>query len=99
MGFQKKVCSECLGDKPVSAPKVSMLGSTSKIVRYYWREIAFETTKRFYQKFSNLDPKNCEDCEFSYPEERRRIEKEVIRDIKKLHAESPKYYYQEISQS
>lgn len=99
LGFQENICPECRGEKPVPAPKASMPGSTTKITRYYWREIAFETTKRFYQKFLNLNPDNWEDSEFSYPEERRIIEKEVISDIKTLHTENPKYDYQEVSQS
>jgi hypothetical protein len=99
LGFQPNICPECRGESPVLAPKASMPGSTTKITRYYWREIAFETTKRFYLKFPNFNPNNWEENEFSHPEERRIIEKEVISDIKKLHAINPKYEYQETPQS
>lgn len=92
LGFQKNICPECRGEKPVSAPISPRPGRTSKITRYYWREIAFETTRRFHAQYPDID-------EFSLPEKRNLIEKEVIEEIKKQHAISPKYLYQEISQS
>jgi len=98
-GFQELICPECRGERPIHAPKASTPGATSKVARYYWREIQLATTKRFYDQHPELDPNNWEDSEFSYPEERNRIEKEVIEEIKETHQESPKYIYSEKSQS
>jgi len=47
-GFHVQICQECRGENPTSTPVSSTPGRTSKITRYYWREIAFETTRRFY---------------------------------------------------
>ena len=46
-GFQQKVCEECRGLRLTPHPKSASTGRTSKIARYYWRELAFETMKRF----------------------------------------------------
>lgn len=98
LGFQNKICPECRGDKAVAAPKAPMHGATTKIVRYYWREIFFETTKRFYDTRPKLDPLDHNASEFDYPEARRKIEKQVIAEIKILHETNPKYEYSEKTQ-
>lgn len=99
LGFQFEVCPECRGEKPIHAPKASMPGSTSKVSRFYWREIFLETTKRFYDRNPDLDPQSDKYSEFSFPEKRNAIEKEIIDEIKKQHAVTPKYDYTEQSQS
>jgi len=76
-----------------------MPGSTSKVSRFYWREIFLETTKRFYDRNPDLDPRLDKHSEFSFPEKRNAIEKEIIEEIKKQHAVTPKYDYTEHSQS
>ena len=85
IGFQNKICPECRGDKAIPAPVASMSGRTTKILRYYWREIAFKTTQLFYERHPEFDPKNPEYNEFFHPRERKIIEKEVIEEIKELH--------------
>ncbi|KMQ51960.1 hypothetical protein CHISP_1215 [Chitinispirillum alkaliphilum] len=97
LGFQHNTCPECRGEKPEAAPKAPVHGATSKIVRYYWREIFFETTRRFYDSHPEINPNSF--SEFSFPEERKLIEKQVIEKIKKVHEISPKYHYNELSQS
>ena len=99
LGFQKDICPECRGETPIHAPKASMPGCTSKIARYYWREIQLETTKRFYKQNPNYDPNNYAECEFSFPEQRKTIEKEIIEELKVKHKVSPKYEYNETPQS
>ena len=98
LGFQKNICSECRGDKAIAAPKAPMPGATTKIRRYYWREIFFETTRRFYDSHPEIDANDVNSSEFSFPEERRKIEKEVIAEIKDLHERNPKYEYNELTQ-
>ena len=99
LGFQKNICPECRGERPIQAPVEAIPGRTSKILRYYWREIAHETTRRFYEANSELDPKDHAHSEFSFPNERKKIEKQVIEEIKLRHDESPKYQYCELSQN
>lgn len=99
LGFQQNICPECRGAKPVAAPTAPLPGATSKIKRYYWREILFETTKRFYDAHPEINPTSLDLNEFSFPEERKKIEKEVIDEIKLQHKINPKYEYNEISQA
>src|SRR5512147_1335531 len=39
LGFQPGICAECRGLPPEPSPKAPLRGHTSKIRRYYWREI------------------------------------------------------------
>jgi len=96
-GFHVQICQECRGENPTSTPVSSTPGRTSKITRYYWREIAFETTRRFYEQYPDKNPHSLD--EFNFPEDRKKIEKEVLNEIKKLHDENPKYDYSETTQS
>jgi hypothetical protein len=98
LGFQKNVCPVCRGDKAVAAPKAPRHGATTKIVRYYWREILFETTRKFYDAHPTLDLLDHNSSEFNFPDERRAIEKQVISEIKKQHESNPKYEYNEKTQ-
>lgn len=97
-GFQKGICNTCRGLPEAAHPKAPRHGSTSKIRRYYWREIFFETTRRFAEWAENRGYKDwlvaqntCRDVYDSF-------EQKVIEEIKKLHRYSPKYVYQEQSQ-
>jgi len=98
LGFQDNICPECRGEKAVAAPISPMHGATTKITRYYWREITFETTRRFYDSHPKLNPNDLNSSEFNFPEERRKIEKKVISELKILHETSPKYEYNEVTQ-
>jgi hypothetical protein len=98
IGFQEKVCPECKGEKAIAAPKAPMHGATTKITRYYWREIFFETTRRFHDSRPDIGPDDNKLSGFSFPEERRKIEKQVIAELKILHEENPKYVYKELTQ-
>lgn len=40
-GFQPGICSECRGLPADQAPGAAIPGRTSKIKRYYWRELFF----------------------------------------------------------
>ncbi len=74
-------------------------GRTSKIQRYYWREIQFQTLKRFADRAetAGFDPQ----APYS-PEAQalhKEVKREVLEDIKQLHATNPKYAYKETSQA
>lgn len=99
LGFVQNVCSECRGLPPKAYPVAAIPGRTSKIKRYYWREIQFEEYRRFFTRASaiGLDPR-----ELFSPEAatlREEIEKEVVEYIKQLHETNPKYVYEELSQA
>lgn len=59
----------------------------------------FETTKRFYDSHPELDPDDSRTSQFNFPEERKRIQKRVIAQIKAQHDIYPKYEYNELSQA
>ena len=99
MGFQKGICNACRGLPEEAHPKTEIYGRTSKVVRYYWREIFFETTRRFAgwaerQGYTDYDSARAE-----HRDAYTATEKEVIKQIKELHERCPKYVYQEESQS
>lgn len=98
IGFQKDVCNTCRGLPEKAHPKAEIYGRSSKIHRYYWREIFFETTQRFADWAENQG--------YDYNTARTEhnstydvIEKAVIKEIKAIHEHSPKYTYQEESPS
>ena len=46
-GFVSNICETCRGLPATPYPATAIVGRTSNVRRYYWREIAFETMKRF----------------------------------------------------
>lgn len=99
LGFVEGVCRECRGLPIEAHPLASIPGRTSKVRRYYWREIEFTTFKRFADRAGGLgsDP----NAQFA-PEAqilRKEVELDVLAEIKQLHATSPKYIFTETSQA
>lgn len=99
LGFTERVCRECRGLAPEAHPKAAIPGRTSKIKRYYWREIAFLTFVRFAERAeaAGLEPLNSHSPEAG--ELRREVEREVTEEIKQSHASNPKYNFREVSQA
>jgi len=98
LGFQDRVCPECRGFPPITAPKAELHGATSKIKRYYWRELSLETIKRFGAYANSI---GCDWLELQISEQKKydSIQKEVLKSIKEQHKHSPKYDFSEKSQS
>jgi VRR-NUC domain len=80
-----------------SHPTSEIHGRTSKIERYYWREIYFETTKQFADWADNHNYTDYQLARKENPDARKAIEKHVLEVIKELHKHSPKYVYREKS--
>jgi hypothetical protein len=91
-GFQPAICNECRGLPLMNKPVAAIYGRTSKIERYYWREIAFELMRRLGELPGGRESKKSK-------EERKRAEKEVHAEFQALHATKPKYTYLERSQA
>lgn len=98
-GFQKGICRGCRGMQEEAHPSAQIYGRTSKVVRYYWREIFYETTARFERWAVDNGYDNRLKAQQDHPDEHRRIEKEVINEIKQQHKKKPKYEYAEESQA
>ena len=91
-GFQKGICNECRGIELEAFPRAEIYGRSSKIYRYYWREISFETMKRFASVVNCTDSDVVTEMAMNQ-KVYNQIEKEVAKDINKLHKEYPKYHY------
>ena len=98
IGFQPQVCDECRGLSPEAHPTASCHGRTSKIKRYYWRELFF----REMELFTDWARDNGSSLFDDRPEAkavREACAEQALKDIKTLHAKSPKYSFSEESQS
>lgn len=98
-GFQPNICNSCRGLSEEAHPKAEIYGASSKIRRYYWREILLQTTVRFADWGLNEGYKDYDTALRVRRDEYEKIEKLVIEEIKYLHNQSPKYIFQEEAQS
>lgn len=96
IGFQKNICNTCRNLPEEAYPLAEIYGRTSKIERYYWREIFFETNKRFAQWADNHGY-DFNSIQGTYPDVYKAIERQIIEEIKSLHASTPKYTYRDQS--
>lgn len=99
LGFQEYICNACRGLPEEAHPKTPHYGSTSKIVRYYWREIYFEKTTRFNDWAEQQGYTKEYIAKQEHPDVYKSIEREVIEEFKALHETRPKYTYHEESQN
>lgn len=93
-GFQKNLCDECRGIPPKAYPKAETYGNTTKYKRYYWREIQFETIK----KFGDWCDEECIGenwlvARLKYSDVYNSIENKILNKILERHKQSPKYKY------
>jgi len=90
------VCNECRGCAIEPHPVASVPGRTSKIKRYYWRELAFREFELFEQYGGKPDRYIYEIGEVESDIVKRAREQALV-DIKILHKNTPKYFYTEES--
>jgi hypothetical protein len=95
LGFQPSICAECRGLPAEAAPAGEGHGRTSKIKRYYWRELFFEERKRQ----ADWDNQNPDVSAMARREAHAQIEAAVLADLKAQHAAAPKYVFSELSQA
>lgn len=99
LGFQENICNKCRGVPEDAYPIAEIYGRSTKIRRYYWREIECETIRRFGEWSEGqgyLDWLGARSKQEAIYES---IEKKVIEEIKELHQHNPKYVYNEESQN
>ncbi len=99
LGFQPLVCNTCRGLPEKACPKKPMHGSTSKVVRYYWREIQKTTIERFAQWVKQHGDTDWVRARATYRDQYKELRRQAIAEAKQLHSRSPKYSYDERSQS
>ena len=99
IGFKKNICDKCRGLPEKAYPMAEIYGRGSKIKRYYWREIAFETIERF-EKWSRKEGyTDWLEAMLTHKEVHKEIERKVVKEINELHKTKPKYTYEDESQN
>jgi len=96
LGFVASVCNECRGLPAEAYPLSSMPGQTSKIKRYYWRELSFRECELFEEYGGNPDNYIYEIGETETDTAKKAREQALV-DVKKIHETNPKYSYQQES--
>ena len=82
LGFQDGICNSCRGLSEEAHPKTPRYGSTSKIVRYYWREIYSAKTTRFNDWAEQEGYTKEYLAKQEHPDVHKRIEREVTEKFK-----------------
>ena len=95
-GFVDAVCNECRGLPAVSCPVAAIMGRTTKIKRYYWRELAFREYE-LYEKFGGKPENYIYELGENESEIILKARKQALSDIKTMHTLNPKYQYDEES--
>jgi hypothetical protein len=98
LGFQPRICNRCRGLPEQAYPKAPRHRATSKLARYYWREIWFEKTRRFAD-WSEKHGLSDKDARRQHPDVYATIERQVLQEMRELHQRSPRFQFQEVSQS
>lgn len=96
-GFVAGMCAECRGLPLEPYPVAAIPGRTSKIKRYYWRELAFREME-LYEKYGGEPERYI--YEMDDPSEQSiigRAKIQALHDIKGLHSAAQKYKYTEKS--
>lgn len=95
-GFVADVCRECRGLSPEAHPRAEIYGQTSKIKRYYWRELWRRENEIVLEwaRARGVPPTDDHvDVEI-----RQQASEQALHEIKLQHERSPKYIFQEESQ-
>ncbi len=93
LGFVSAVCRECRGLSPIPHPRAAIRGQTTKIRRYYWRELRRREWEIFreWARAHGVAPRNAVGPEAKAA--RAQAAEQALREIKELHARSPKYNF------
>lgn len=99
LGFQPLVCPTCRGMREAPFPRAVTYGRTTKLIRYYWREISHRKIRLLGKWCETQGISDWFKAGFRNRDLLKGFEKQAIEEIKELHAKSPKYDMQEESQS
>jgi hypothetical protein len=94
-GFQPSICRECRGLAPAAHPASSIPGRTTKIKRYYWRELAFREMELFETWKRTEEGKTYS---IGSPMPIPGFAEQALEEIKQQHATKPKYVFDNVSQ-
>lgn len=94
LGFQPNICNECRNLSVIAAPKAEIYGATTKIKRYYWREIAFKTIPLFANWAIHNGYTDWLAALKIHQDKYKEFEKEAVASIREMHEIDPKYEYE-----
>src|SRR6202008_4173661 len=93
IGFWPDVCRECRGLPPEPHPVAEIFGRTTKLRRYYWRELF----KRELELFAEWAISNGKDILFAKGPDAEAARKAAastsVKEITELHQTSPKFTF------
>jgi hypothetical protein len=96
LGFVSNVCEQCRDGKETPHPVASITGRTSKIKRYYWRELAFRKMELYEHLAGSAD--GYLNKHPGHPSDIYNLaEAQALEEIKQLHENSPRYSFHEES--
>jgi hypothetical protein len=98
-GFQVGVCNSSRGHPEDPHPVAQAYGRNSKVARYYWLEIWFETTRQFADWFEREGHGRWVVTQRAHEDEYKAIQRQVTDEIRERHDLEPNYRYLEQSQS
>ena len=95
-GFQPELCVECRGLPAEPHPVAAIFGRTTKILRYYWRELFFREAELFEEWRRGQEGEVNEWCTKAI-EVKEGLHKLALEEMKALHLALPKYSYSRVS--
>ena len=98
-GFVANVCDACRGLEIQAHPVTSIHGRTSKIKRYYWRELAFREMDLFAEWATGRGLSPMDAAGADAIEAHKRFRQQALAEIKMLHRDRPKYTFASESQT
>lgn len=96
LGFVAKACELCRTGKATAYPMAAIHGRTSKIKRYYWRELAFRKME-LYEQLTGSPDGYLDEHPNEHSDSHKKADAQALEDIKNLHAQSPRYVYDDES--
>ncbi|MEV6871468.1 VRR-NUC domain-containing protein [Amycolatopsis sp. NPDC051128] len=99
------ICDECRGVPLKAYPRAAIRGATTKLRRYYWREIWTGTHLRFLrwcdeEGIATQDEEGNSlvlTLEGQHRDQYEQFERDAIDQVSQLHKTQPKYTYEELS--
>lgn len=98
IGFQDNICPKCRNEVLPAYPRKGLYGSSSKIKRYYWREIQFEYIRLFKEYADKKGVYKYDEAIKKFPKEFASCKERALVFIKKIHEKRPLYVFDEPSQ-
>jgi hypothetical protein len=98
LGIVANVCNTCRGLPEEPHPAAESYGRSSKVSRFYWRELRKESLAMFDSWVKSNGFSGWMEAAAQYEDTRKKIEREVLEELKVAHERAPKYAFKEDSQ-